>query len=171
MVSLLEKEEWIDKMAMAGRHRLKRAVTSWVSDAVAMVARRQPSQGPSGKRRNPSWGVVVGVNETFRLISLKWSGISTTTASTSAPQASAASVHPIDDAPTTRILTLLRGLLPTAIRAAIAIDSPLKMGALGGPRSSLDFISPEGRASSSPSSGLPHFALFKALMSFSCWAH
>jgi hypothetical protein len=158
-------------MAMAGRHRLKRAVTSWVSDAVAMVANRQPSQGPSGKRRNPSWGVVVGVNDTFRLISLKWSGISTTTSSTSAPQPSAASIHPIDDAPTTRILTLLRVLLPTAICATIAIDSPLKMGTLGGPRSSIDFIPPERRASSSPSSGLSHFVLFKVLMSFSCWAH
>lgn len=168
-MSLLEKEAWIDSIATAGRHHLKSAVTSWASGPVARLASMHPSQGPRGKRHKPSCGVVVGINEFFCIISLKLSGVSTTTASTSAPQASAASIHPIEDDPTTRILTLLQGLLPTAIWAAMASNSPLKMGELGGPRFLLDFIPPDRKVTSSPSSGQTHhFALFRALMSFPC---
>jgi hypothetical protein len=57
---------------------------------------------------------------------------------TSAPQASAASTHPIEEQPTTQTLTLLRGLLQTVSWAEIACNSPLKLGKLEGPRFSLD---------------------------------
>ena len=106
------------------------------------------------------------------LISLNGSGLSTTTASSDAPQPSTTSTHPREYGPTTLTLTLLLDLLPIPSLEEIAFASPSKTEDLVGPLSLLPIAaSRAGRELPPPGSKYHLLAFFKDLTSLSTCPH
>ena len=70
VISALDSVEGIDRIAMAGRQRLKSKVTRLESRRDAKLANKHPSHGPRGGKRRALSGMVVGIGLSRCLISL-----------------------------------------------------------------------------------------------------